>query len=333
MDTSPPRQATSYDVATLAGVSQSTVSRCFRDGASLSPDKRERIEAAAQALGYAPNKIARSLITQRSNIIGVLVGEATVHAYPDLLLKLGAEIQAAGRRMLVFTLSGPDTAAAALPDILAYHVDGLIAGFAPPGQMLDVCAQRRIPIVLYNNISDDGWSCSVGCDDTAALAALVAHLHANGSRRLDVIAGPGSGAVSRSRLQALREAAATYDLPIARTVHAAYSYEAGRIATRALAPLADTLVCANDAIALGAIDACRYDLGLSIPLDIAIAGYDNIPEGAWPPYSLTTLAQPLEMLTRTAVRMIVEQLEGAGASGEHRLMPASLVVRGSTRLG
>ena len=330
----PPRSATSYDVALRAGVSQSAVSRCFRDGGSLSAEKRARIEAAARALGYAPNKIARSLITQRSNIIGVLVAESTTRFYPDLLLKLGQAIQAAGRSMLVFTASGLTGAAAALADILAYHVDGLISGVSLPDDMLRVCANRRIPVVLYNRASRDGWSSSVGCDDPAALALMAAHLRAGGSRRIDFIAGPAEAPVSQSRLRAMREAAREHGLVLSRVVHADYSHEGGRQAALGLLAAGrppDTIMCANDAMALGAIDACRHGLHRAVPQEIAIAGFDNVPEGAWPPYGLTTLAQPLEALTAAAVRMIGEQLDGIGGHGEQRRMAATLVIRSSTR--
>ena len=333
--TNPPRRATSYDVALRAGVSQSAVSRAFRDSGSVSADMRARVEAAARALGYAPNKIARSLITQRSNIIGVLVGEAATRNYPDLLLRMGAEIQAAGRRMLVFTVSGSDTAAGALPDILAYHVDGLIAGVSVPDAMLQTCAERQIPVVLYNRRSRSPWAGSVGCDDAAALSALAAHLRQGGSRAVAVIAGPVDAPVSQSRLRAMRDAADQHGLALVRVVHADYSHDGGRRAVRGLfaeGPRPDTIFCANDALALGAIDACRHDLKLDIPADIAIAGYDDVAEGAWPPYDLTTLAQPLAALTRAAVRMILDQLEGEGPPGEQRFMPALLVVRGSTRV-
>ncbi len=329
-----PARVTSYDVARSAGVSQSAVSRCFRDGSSVSAEKRGRIEAAARALGYAPSKIARSLITNRSNMLGVLISEATAHSYGDLLFRLGAEIQAAGYRMLVFTVSGTNAAAASLPDIIAYNLDGLICGVSVPDAVVAACAERHIPIVLYNRSGRGGWACSVGCDDPGGLSALAAHLRRGGSRRLKYIAGPAEAPVSQSRGRALRDAAAEHGLEVLDIVHADWSYDGGRAAMLRLldeGPRPDTVVCANDSMALGAIDACRFDLKLDVPGDIAVAGYDNVPEGAWPTYALTTLAQPLHALTRTAVRMIREQLDGSGTPGEQRRMPATLVVRGSTR--
>jgi DNA-binding LacI/PurR family transcriptional regulator len=327
------RRATSYDVALRAGVSQSAVSRCFRDGASISADKRARIEAAATALGYAPNKIARSLITQRSRIIGVLVTARTTRNLPDLLLKMGQEIQAAGHRMLLFTLKDGEPPISALPDILAYHLDGVISGVTLPDAMLRICAQRGVPVVLYNRETRNDWACSVGCDDPSALSMLAAHLRAGGSRRVAFLAGPAESTVANSRRQAMEAAAREHDLNLIGMKAADFTYEGGRMATRQLiADLRpDTIVCANDAMALGVMDACRYDLNLRIPDDVAVAGYDDMPESAWPPYDLTTLAQPVDALSRAAVRIIGDQLAGSGPPGERRLMQAALVRRSSTR--
>jgi DNA-binding LacI/PurR family transcriptional regulator len=327
------RRATSYDVALRAGVSQSAVSRCFRDGASISADKRARIEAAAAALGYAPNKIARSLITQRSRILGVLVTARTTRNVPDLLLKMGQEIQAAGHRMLLFTMKDGEQPIAALPDILAYHLDGVISGVTLPDPMLRICAQRNVPVVLYNREARNNWACSVGCDDPRALSMLAAHLREDGSRRVAFLAGPEESTVAKLRRQAMEAAVREHDLNLVGIKNADFTYEGGRRSTRQLiADLRpDTIVCANDAMALGVMDACRYEMKLQIPRDIAVAGYDDMPESAWPPYDLTTLAQPVDALSRAAVRMIGDQLDGSGPPGERRLMQADLVLRSSTR--
>lgn len=327
------RRSTSYDVARLAGVSQSAVSRCFRAGASVAPATRAAVLRAAAALGYAPNQMARSLITRRSRIMGVLISEATTESYPGLLLHLGREIQAAGHRMLVFLQPPGGDPRPALPDILGYHVDAVLGCVAMPDAMIAACAAQNVPVVLYNHASRHPWASSVGCDDAAGMAALAAHLRAKGCRTLHIIAGAAGTPVGESRRQAALLAMAAEGLAVQATAHADYSYAGGRAAAVALLgaePKADALVCANDGMALGALDACRYDLGRRVPQDILVTGYDDVPEGGRPGYGLTTLAQPIGALTRGALRMACDRLAGTAEPGERRLLPVRLVVRGST---
>ena len=331
------RRATSYDVAKRAGVSQSAVSRCFRGGASISDDTRARVLSAARALDYTPNKIARSLMTQRSRIIAVLVTEATLSSYPNLLLHLGREIQAADHRMLVFILPGHgdgSDAKDALADILGYHIDAVISGVTLSDAMMRVCANQRLPVVAYNRPSRHAWASSVGCDDQAAMTELVAHLRAGGCRRMFFIGGPLSAETAGLRLRAAMTASAEQGVELLGVTHADYSYEGGRLAAHALfddSVPADAIVCANDAMALGVLDHCRHDRGLNVPRDIMVTGYDDVPEGGHAAYGLTTLGQPHEALTRAAVRIACDRLDGTGMAGERRLLPVRLIARCSTR--
>lgn len=328
-------RATSYDVARLAGVSQSAVSRAFRDGTSISRETRVKVERAALQLGYAPSKIARSLITQRSGMLGVVITELTVSNYPDLLLRLGREIQATGHRMLVFTVA--DEGSAAVRDLLAYQVEGIVSSAALPDEVLSLCAARRVPVVLYNRAPPRPIASAVACDHAAAMEHLVAHLDAGGIRRAAFVAGPENAPVSAERLAGARAALGPRGHRLATVVHGDYAYDSGRALGRALLAgpqRPDTVLCANDAMALGVIDAARYDLGLDVPGDVAVTGFDDLPQAAWPAYALTTLRQPVDAMTRAAVRLLLERVEAASAEpavAERRLMAAALVVRGSTR--
>lgn len=330
----PPRRATSYDVAREAGVSQSAVSRCFRLGASISPDMRERIEVAARRLGYLPSKVARSLITRRSRILGVLVTDATARSYPELITQLGMEIQAADHRMLLFTLENEAAAGDALNDILAYQVDGIVSAVTVPKRMLDVCAERDIPVVLYNRTARHRWPASVGSDHAEAMVQLVEWLVRCRYRRPAFISGPPGHVVSEARLSGLRVALASSGTQLAGMAHADYSYEGGRRAARDLLRdriRPDVLVCANDAMALGAMDTCRFELGLQVPDSVGVTGFDDVPASAWPAYALTTLRQPRESLALGAIELVLRHLEGRPGCGETRLLRAELTVRNSTR--
>ena len=329
-------RVTSYDVARRAGVSQSAVSRAFREGASISAELRTRIHRAARELGYAPSNIARALITQRSRLIGVVVTEVTARNNPDILFHLGQHIQDVGSRMLVFTLPDDSAGDTILADLLAYHVDGVIAATTIPEATLNLCARRRLPVILYNRHTTGAPTASVACDHATGMRQLAAYLLRTGTRDAAFIAGPIGAPVSEERLGASRAAFAELGMRLRPPIHSDYSHDGGQAAACGLltgGDLPDTIVCANDAMALGAIDACRHILGLRVPDAVAITGFDDIPQAGWPAYALTTVAQPIERLTRAAVDMLMEHVAGRVMENERRLMPARLVLRGSTRPG
>lgn len=327
------RRVTSYDVARLAGVSQSAVSRAFRDG-SVSPAARAKIEAAVRELGYAPSNVARSLITRRSRMVGVLVTDTTTVNYPEILFHLGHELQASGSRMLLFAVPSDDEAGTALADLLAYQVDGIVSCVTVPEAMLAACERHRVPVILYNRIPRGSLASAVGCDHTTAMADLARHLVAGGVERAVFVAGPEGAPVSQDRLGATRAAMAASGLTLQRVLPSDYSYAGGRTMAQTLCA-ADTppnaVICANDMMALGVMDACRFDLGLRVPEDVAVTGFDDIPQAAWPTYQLTTLRQPVRRMTAMAVRMLMEHIAGEDIGSERRLMPAELKLRGSTR--
>jgi len=327
-------RATSYDVAKLAGVSQSAVSRAFRDGSSISGKTRAKVEQAALALGYSPSQIARSLITQRSRMIGVVMTELTARNYPDVLRFLSDEIQATGNRMLLCTVPDDRGAAAGVSDLLAFQVDGVISSALLPRDVLEASVRQGVPVVLYNRASLSLLASSVACDHPAAMDALVDHLVSGGLKRAVFIGGPETAPVSNDRLLGVRNAFAARGLALERVLYGDYSYEGGRaIVLGALsgADRPDTVICANDAMALGVIDAYRFDLRLRVPEDVAVAGFDDVAQAAWPSYALTTLRQPVRRMTHMTVRLLMEQVAGTAAGGERRLLPAEIKLRNSTR--
>ena len=142
--------ATSYDVARHAGVSQSAVSRCFKQGASVAPRTREKILAAARALNYYPNAIAQGLITRRSNLVAVIISNLTNLYYPEVLAELTQRLSGQGIRVLLFSLAAESDVDEVLDQVWRYRVDGAIVAARLHPDQLAAFADRGVPLVLYN---------------------------------------------------------------------------------------------------------------------------------------------------------------------------------------
>jgi len=170
------RRSTSYDVAQLAGVSQSAVSRCFRPGNSISEEKRKVILKAAAKLGYEPNVFASSLITKRSNMVAVLISNLTNLYYPQVLAELTQRLDAQGIRVLLFALQNEGDAGKMLSQIWRYRVDGAIAAARLSAEQLALFQRHRVPVVLYNRFAENDAVPSVFCDSAGGERLLVDRL-------------------------------------------------------------------------------------------------------------------------------------------------------------
>ena len=306
------RRVTSLHVAAAAGVSQSAVSRAFRDDASISPDLRERVRAAARRLGYTPNAFAAGLLTRSSGLVGLVMGDVANPVQAALLAALLPRLAAAGRPPLLAGAADAPALEAALARLERYRPDGVLvsAPTLPPaiGARL---ARDGVPVVLVNRYPRRLGPAVARTDNLAGGAEMARHLRARGLRRVAVIAGPEEAPASRDRLAGF----ASVLRPVAVT-HGDYGAASGAAATPGLLRHApDAVFCANDLMALGAMDAA--------PPGLKVFGFDGIPEGALPRYRLTTMAQDMEALAEAALALLERP-------GEQRLIPARLVVRGES---
>lgn len=328
------RRGTSYDVARLAGVSQSAVSRCFREGGSVSPETRKRIMSAAATLGYRPNAIAQGLITRRSNMVAVVISNLTNLHYPEVLAELTTRLSARGIRVLLFTLAHESEIDAIIEHIWRYQVDGAIVAARLSREQTAAFGEARIPLVLYNRQMEDAPVASVMCEAGAGEAMLVDGMIASGARRFGIIAGPEDSTVGEARVRGAIErltAAGITDVPVDR---GDFSYTAGHdAATRLLhaGPL-DAIIAANDVMALGAMDAARIDFGLAIPDEISVVGFDGVAPARWASYALTTVRQPVGRMTEAAIAMLIERIEDPTIGPERRLFSGDLMRGASARL-
>ncbi len=329
------RRATSYDVAIAAGVAQSTVSRCFRDGSNISPDTRAKVFAVAERIGYVPNAMARSLITRRSDMVGVIATRFTLRGNPDLIHALGASLSGAGKSLLLLVVENDWPEAASLRGALEYPLDGLISCAMIEDGLVRRIQQRGVSVVFLNRsvtMPQIDW---IKTDNAAAARDVAERLVAAGHRRFLCIAGPIEAPVSRERIEGFVAGLATAGLAAPDVRHADYSYAGGHDAILAHlreAPAPDAVFCANDQLALGAMDALRFDLRLRVPQDVSVVGFDDVAEGSRPTYELTTLRQSSVEIAHAAVDLLLRRLIDPGAASQRVMVPATLIRRGSARL-
>ena len=322
------KRATSYDVARVAGVSQSAVSRCFKAGANVSSKTRAKVAAASKKLGYQPNAIARGLITRRSNIVAVLITDLTNLNYPEVLSQLNKTLGDKGIHILLFTLRTESDVDKALDQVWQYQVDGIIAAAQFTHEQINACHNRGTPLVFYNRVYSQSTINSVCCDHEEGERQLVENLIDDGRRSFVVMSGPRDSSVSTARakgaISILNERSAQVI-----QVDGDYSYDRARDLIREIFDAdtfqPDAIVCANDTMAIGCIDTLRHEFDVNVPDQIAVVGFDGVAAARWASYELTTVVQPVERMVEAAVNMLLERIADPDLLAEKRLFAGQLL--------
>ncbi|SHI90892.1 transcriptional regulator, LacI family [Palleronia salina] len=328
-------QVTSLDVARLAGVSQSAVSRVF-SGASASAATAQKVRRAAAELGYRPNPWARAMITGRSGIIGLVVAYFDNPFYPVALELLSRALKAEGYRILVFTVgNSPAEIESVMDELTAYRVDGIItASVAMTNDLTDRCAQAGIPIVLFNRGQDGVGLSSVTSANDAGARQVARFLVAGGHQRIAHVAGWQQSSTGRDRLLGFEAGLAEAGTAPVAVIDGLYDRDAARAATLAMMDTAtppDAIFVGNDHMAFAVMDTLRHELGLSVPGDVSVVGFDDVPMAAWPAYDLTTVRQPVRRMVDSTVETLVAQIAEPDRAPQSIRIDAALVLRGSAR--
>ncbi len=315
-------------------MSQSAVSRCFRPGNSISEEKRKAILKAATKLGYEPNAFASILITKRSNLVAVLISNLTNLYYPQVLAELTQRLDTQGIRVLLFALQNESDVSKVLPQIWRYRVDGAIAAAHLTSQHLAQFARHRVPVVLYNRSADGDPVPGVFCDSIGGERVLVDRLVSAGHRNFAVLSGPPDSYVSNQRVKGALARLAHHGLS-ATVFPGRFDHESGADGLRdalALSPRPDALICANDLMAIGAMDAARNEFDLIVPDELSIVGFDGVGPAAWPSYRLTTIRQPVRRMAQATVTMLLERMENPDLPPEIRSFTGAFIEGNSARL-
>ena len=327
--------ATSTDVARLANVSQSAVSRVFTPGASVSEAKRQRVLHAAALLGYRPNALARAMISGRSRIIAVLVTYLDNQFYPIVLEQLSRVLQDKGYQILLFmTEAGKQDEM--VQKMLQYQVEGIVMASATLSSILaNECAKTGIPIVLFNRKVTSSPTSSVTSDNFEGGRQLGRFLAAGEHKRIAFIAGDEDSSTSRDREAGFNKGLKELGEKVWARAVGGYTFGGAAQATRSLfgqTTVPDAVFVANDHMAFSVIDVLRNEYGLRIPDDVSIVGYDDVPQAAWRGYDLTTVKQPSEPMIEATVRILLDQIANGVVEKCDEVVSGSLIVRTSARL-
>ncbi len=332
-------RVTSLQVAKHAGVSQSAVSRVFTPGASVSARTIAKVRSAAEALGYRPNVLARAMVSGKSHIIGLVVSYLDNYFYPDALERLSTALQAKGYHVLVFmaTQNSEDSLEHIVAEILDYQVDGiLLASVALSSDLARRCQAAGVPVVLFNRSQDDAGVSSITSDNMGGGRKLGQLLLEAGHQRIAYLAGWEGASTQRDREAGLRSALSDAGATLFAREVGNFDTEQAREATRRLfahaapAQRPDALFAANDHMAIMAMDVLRFELGLRIPDDVSVVGFDDVPPAAWPSYDLTTIRQRADTMVEHTVAALLHNITQAAV--QHIQIDAPLIIRSSARL-
>jgi len=327
------RVPTLDEVARLAGVSTSAVSRTYTPGASVSGKTREKVLAAASALGYRPNLLARSLSTGRTRTVGIAVTRLENSFHAELLAHLSRGLREAGFGVRLFVSAGDEDADPGIGEVLRYRVDALVlCAIGLSSRMENECAAAGVPVVLVNRTTMAPKAACVTGANRQGGETVAAFLLAAGHRRFGFIAGTEGASTSGERFEGYRQVLAEAGAPPPMVGRG--DFDAGRAAEAARRMLSapnapDAVFCANDHMAIAVQMVAMRDCGRVPGQDLSVVGFDDTLAARM--VGLTTFSQSAAGHAAAAIAMVSDQIEDL-PPGARRVVEGELIVRGSARL-
>lgn len=330
------KKANATEVAQLAGVSQSTVSRVFtpNDNKTVSDSLREKVLAAAEKLDYRPNALARGLIMNETKIIGLVMGYTENSFFANVLEKLTLNLRSRGYDVLFVHTQEGFLKEEEILRLLEYNIAGVIFTDAwmssnAVGQLIE----KDIPVVLfYRNI--ENYKCHyIGCDNFTSGYMTAKYLHELGHEKFAYFEGHEDSSTNRDRKNGFCTFLSEKNIaPIIEK--SSYAYEAGYETGKKLLSKTkevDAIFCADDIMALGTMDAAR-ELGLHIPKDLSVIGFDDIPMASWSPYDLTTWRVPVDQMIDMTIETLLKEIAGESEEVVHIEYPCDFMERRTVKV-
>ena len=319
------------DVAELAGVSRSAVSRTFTEGASVSRRTREKVLGAAARLGYSPNALASSLTTGRTKLVGLVSNNFHNPIFLQVFDLFTRGLQERGLRPLLVNLAHETDPAESVDLLRRYSVDAVIVAsstLAPAFAM--AFREAGLPVVhTFGRMASAPQVHVVGIDNVECGRMAARELLARGYGRTAFLGGPEGATSTQDRLRGFEEVLAEAGAPPPRSFAAAYSFDAGRDEMdRLLAegPPAEAYFCGDDVLSIGVLAALRR-AGLRVPEDVGLIGLNDMEMARWEGIELTTIHQPIGPIIDSSIELVALMLNDPDRLAEARLFPCRVVER------
>lgn len=327
-----PRRVSIKDIAKIAGVSQSTVSRVINKPNEVSEELRKKVMRAIKMFDYTPNSVARGLRKGSTKVIGVIIPDITNPFFPAIVRGIEDFLKKKGYSLILCNSDQDIEEEKKLLKLLySKNVDGVIfTGSGEYNPEIEIFMSRDIPLVFLDRIYNEKSSSYVIVDNVKGMFELMTYLVKRGYRSFALLNGNKETFSAKARYEGFFKAVKEYDIKDYEVIFGQFTYESGHQMVEELSKIPEVLVCGNDLIAYGAIDKVEK-LGLSIPEDVGVTGFDDISFSRHYKPPLTTVKQPAYELGKKAAELIFKMIESKKYKPKGVVLNPELVIRESTK--
>ena len=328
------KNPTSQNVATLAGVSQSAVSRCFTKGASISSRTKLRVIEAAKKLGYKHQTIQHSFSSSvDGGLVGVILPYITNRYYPEVLTELHEALRMSGYRILLITTDdGEELDNNLIQPYLKERLVAIVSATKPTDAFVENCLSKQIQLIAFNRNWEIPTLSSVACDHRYGGEAAAEHFITNGHINIGMVEGPTGSFVSNERCKGFKNHFKNLNKIKFFHEKGNFTYEGGfESAKKLLKKNITALFCADDTMAFGCLDYIKENTKLNIPKEIEIIGYDDISTANWHSYNLTTIRQPIRQMSKLVTQIIDDNIKDPEFEPINHVIQGKFIYRNTTR--
>ena len=326
--------ATSLDVAKLAGVSQSAVSRCFTKGASISSRTKLRVLEAARKLKYkSPYIPTKANSNNDIGLVAIILPYITSRYYPEVLIELHEALRNVGLRILLITTDdGEELDEKLIQPYLKEKLIAIISATKPTDKFVESCNQKRIQFISYNRIWNIPTISSVACDHRNGGQIVAEYFVKNNHQNIGLIEGPQGSFVSDERCKGFKNFIKNHKKVKLHIGKGFFTYEGGyQAAEKIYNNNLSAIFCADDTMAFGCIDFIKKNTSIKIPKQLEVIGYDDISISTWESYNLTTVRQPIRQMSKLVTQLINEFIKDPDFEPINHILGGRLIKRNTTK--